>query len=86
MNDLDREQKLKIVKNFKTFGNFNLSLTTLEPNEHGDWLSMRNSAFDDFIPIVPKRSSIQKNSKFIHCKRCWYCDRKGCLVFKFFKG
>lgn len=63
---LDREQKLKIVKNFKTFGNPNLSLKTLEPNEHGDWLSMRNSAFDDFIPIVPeKKFNIKTQSIFI---------------------
>jgi predicted helicase len=63
---LDREQKLKIVKNFKTFGNPNFSLTTLEPNEHGDWLSMRNSAFDDFIPISPeKKFNIKTQSIFI---------------------
>jgi predicted helicase len=52
---LDREQKLKIVKNFKTFANKKMALTTLQPNEHGDWLSMRNSAFDDFIPIEPEK-------------------------------
>lgn len=52
---LDREQKLKIVKNFKTFANQQMALTTLQPNEHGDWLSMRNSAFDYFIPIEPEK-------------------------------
>ena len=63
---LDRDQKLKIVKNLKTFGNPKLLLTTLEPNEHGDWLSMRNSAFDDFIPISPeKKFNIKTQSIFI---------------------
>jgi len=63
---LDREQKLKIAKNFKTFGNPNLSLKTLEPNEHGDWLSMRNSAFDDYIPIEPeKKFNTKTQSIFI---------------------
>ncbi len=38
---LDREQKLKIVKGFKTFENPKLDLKTLLPNEQGDWLSMR---------------------------------------------
>ena len=62
---LDREQKLKIVKNFKTFANPELTLTMLEPNEHGDWLSMRNSAFDDFIPVEPeKKFDIKSNSFF----------------------
>ena len=61
---LDREQKLKIVKNFKTFGNPNLSLKTLEPNEHGDWLSMRNSAFDDFIPLNPDKKYLANPACF----------------------
>jgi predicted helicase len=61
---LDREQKLKKVKNFKTFGNPNLTLTTLEPNEHGDWLSMRNSAFDDFISIEPDKKFNHKTKSF----------------------
>jgi len=63
---LDRDQKLKIVKNSKTFANPQLSLTTLEPNEHGDWLSMRNSAFDEFIPISPeKKFNTKTQSIFI---------------------
>lgn len=64
---LDREQKLKIVKSFKTFGNPKLALTTLEPNEHGDWLSMRNGAFDDFIPLEPeKKLVLNVKSFFVH--------------------
>lgn len=63
---LDREQKLKLVKQFKTFGNPQLPLITLQPNEHGDWLSMRNSAFDDFIPIEPaKKLDSKANSLFL---------------------
>lgn len=62
---LDREQKLKIVKQFKTFGNRKLELTTLQPNEHGDWLSVRNSAFNDFIPLDPmKKGDLKTNSFF----------------------
>lgn len=52
---LDREQKLRIINGFKTFENPKFVLKTLQPNEHGDWLSMRNSAFDDFIPIAPEK-------------------------------
>lgn len=63
---LDREQKLKIVKEFKTFSNPKLVLNTLKPNEHGDWISMRNSAFDDFIPIEPeKKFNAKTQSIFI---------------------
>jgi predicted helicase len=52
---LDREQKLNIIKGFKSFANSAMTLNALQPNEHGDWLSMRNSAFDDFIPIEPEK-------------------------------
>lgn len=52
---LTREDKLKIVLENKTFLNPNFELTTLQPNEQGDWLSMRNDAFDNFIPLVPEK-------------------------------
>ena len=52
---LDREQKLKIVKEFKTFANPKLELTTLQPNEHGDWISVRNDAFGSFIELEPDK-------------------------------
>jgi predicted helicase len=61
---LTREEKLKIVKNFKTFANVQMTLTNLQPNEHGDWLSMRNSGFDDFIPIEPEKKFDPKNQSF----------------------
>lgn len=52
---LDREEKLKIVKGFKTFTNPALALKALQPNEHGDWLSMRNDVFDTYIPLEPEK-------------------------------
>lgn len=52
---LDREEKLKIVKGFKTFTNPALALKSIKPNEHGDWLSMRNDVFDTYIPLEPEK-------------------------------
>ncbi len=34
---LSREEKLKIIKDFKTVDN--ISLKVLKPNEHGDWIN-----------------------------------------------
>ena len=59
-----REEKLKIVEENKTFLNKNLELSTLQPNEHGDWINHRNSAFDDFIPLAPEKK-FDYNSKSI---------------------
>ena len=37
----------------------------LEPNEQGDWISMRNESFDSFIPIEPeKKFDIKSNTLF----------------------
>jgi len=58
---LDREQKLKIIKQFKTFKNPDFALTLLQPNEHGDWLNMRNDAFGNFIPLGNKEKQQKGN-------------------------
>lgn len=55
---LDTKQKLKIIKNFKTFENPQLPLNTLQPNEHGDWISMRNGNFENYIPLGDKKNDI----------------------------
>lgn len=52
---LDQKEKLKIIKDFKSFANERLPLKELQPNEHGDWINERNSAFDDFIPLEPEK-------------------------------
>ena len=61
---LDREKKLKIVKEFKTFANPILELKTLEPNEHGDWISKRNDSFSSFIQLEPDKKFDTKSKSF----------------------
>ena len=61
---LDREQKLKIIKGFKTFINPKLELETLEPNEHGDWLGMRNDIFDTYFQLEPQKKLDSKSNSF----------------------
>lgn len=61
---LDREKKLKMVKEFKTFVNPALALTTLRPNEHGDWISMRNSAFENYIQLDSDKKFDPKSKSF----------------------
>ena len=83
---LDREQKLKIVKSFKTFGNTKLELTTLEPNEHGDWLSMRNSAFDDFIPLDPDKKFDLKCNSFFNTYAIGVATNRDAWVYNYSKS
>lgn len=61
---LDQKQKLDIIRRMKTFANPELPLEALEPNEHGDWISVRNDAFETFIPIQSAKKFEPKSSSF----------------------
>lgn len=63
-NYLDRAEKLKIVSGFKSFANQKLPLKALKPNEHGDWISMRNASFENYIPLEPGKKFEFKSTSF----------------------
>lgn len=52
---LDREQKLKIIKKVQSFANHDLTLSELQPNEHGDWLNERTDIFDTYTSLSPSK-------------------------------
>ncbi|WP_309640999.1 type ISP restriction/modification enzyme [Flavobacterium sp.] len=47
---LSQSEKLELIKNFKTISN--LPFVELLPNKESDWLSMRNSNFENYIPLI----------------------------------
>tara|TARA_Y100000589_G_C27195711_1_gene646700 strand:+ start:207 stop:5123 length:4917 start_codon:yes stop_codon:yes gene_type:complete len=51
---LSREEKLAIIKKFKTVANPQMPWRILQPNEHGDWLNQRNDVFDTFFLLGSK--------------------------------
>jgi len=51
---LNREEKLIIISNYRSVSNPAMPWQTLEPNEHGDWISQRNDLFETFIPLAGK--------------------------------
>lgn len=61
---LSREEKLKIIKDFKSMSN--LPLKVLKPNEHGDWINKRNDAFETFIPMAPEKKFDMKSQSFFN--------------------
>ncbi len=62
---LSREEKLDIIKSFKTIDNSEIPWKVIEPNEHGDWISQRNNIFSNLIPISPdKKFDINSKSFF----------------------
>ena len=61
---LSREEKLKIVNNFKSFGSDKMPLKIIHPNEQGDWVSQRNDSFSDFISLAPEKKFDTKSQTF----------------------
>lgn len=61
---LSREEKLKIVKNFKSILNPEMNLRQLVPNAHGDWISLRDDVFSSFVPIEPEKKFDSQSKSF----------------------
>ena len=41
-----------------------MELTSITPNEDGDWINQRNEAFQNFIPIAPEKKFDEKSKSF----------------------
>lgn len=46
---LTREEKLAKIAEFRNYTT--MQWTTIQPNEHDDWINQRNAAFNDFVPL-----------------------------------
>jgi len=60
----NREEKLDIVKKLASAGNEAMLWKSLNPNEHGDWISQRNDLFETFIPLEPEKDYFSKSQTF----------------------
>lgn len=61
---LSREEKLKIIADFKSCMNSKFPVKVLKPNEKDDWINQRNTDFENYIPIEPDKK-FNKQSKSI---------------------
>lgn len=78
-----REQKLDIIAKFHSAAN--ISWQILTPNEHSDWLSMRNSAFDEFIPLEPEKKFDTKTHTFFNLNVVGVSTNRDAWVYNFSK-
>lgn len=62
---LTREQKLEIIKESESIFNPKFTTEIITPNEHGDWLSQRNDAFNTFIALGDKENKNNKSTFFV---------------------
>ena len=64
-NYLTREQKLKMVKDFRSISSQKLDWQVITPNEKADWINQRDGVFDSLIPLAPdKKFSLNTQSIF----------------------
>ena len=57
---LTREDKLKTIKDFGSMLSASIRLSSIAPNEAGDWINQRDGLFETFIPIGDKEEKSQK--------------------------
>jgi predicted helicase len=83
---LSREEKLKIISNSKSFANPQLPLIKIEPNKEGDWLSFRNDAFDNFVPLEPEKKFDLKTNSFFNTYVIGLATNRDAWVYNFSKN
>ena len=82
---LNREEKLKILSDFKSFGSDKMQLKTLLPNEQGDWLSVRNASFENYIPLAPEKKFEIKSKSFFLAQSMGVVTSRDTWVYNFSK-
>lgn len=63
---LPREQKLDVIR--KAHSIAMLQMDTLHPNEHGDWINLRNDNFSSYIPIEADKNYDSLSKSFFYAK------------------
>ena len=61
---LTREQKLKMVKDFRSINGVDWSFVT--PNDKNDWINQRDGSFDSLICLGDKDDKLNKTAKFFN--------------------
>lgn len=61
---LKREEKLRIISDFKSISGKDINWQNLQPNEHGDWINLRNDIFESFIPSQPLKKYDERSMSY----------------------
>lgn len=62
---LSREDKLRIVKGFKSIASKRIEWHIIEPNDKADWINQRDGLFDTLLPLFPdKKYDMKAQSLF----------------------
>lgn len=78
---LSREKKLSIVAKYGSFTH--LPMQTLAPNDHGDWLSLRNDNFGSFIALEPEKKFDVLTPTFFNTYAIGVASNRDAWVYNF---
>lgn len=67
---LSREDKLRIVKGFKSIASKRIEWQTIIPNEKADWINQRDGVFDSLIILGDKDNKKEKQTIFLPWYSC----------------
>ncbi|SNB03973.1 conserved hypothetical protein [Flavobacterium psychrophilum] len=81
---LSQNDKLKLIKNFKTVSN--LPFVELQPNKEGDWINERNESFDSFIPLAPEKKFDLKTQTFFNTYAIGVSSNRDAWAYNFSKN
>jgi len=78
---LTREQKLKIVKDFKSIRN--IEWKDVQPNEKNDWINLRDGVFDSLLPLVPEKKFNQKTQTVFNSNYIGVCTNRDAWAYNY---
>ena len=82
---LKRKEKLARLEDYKSILSPKVELTSITPNEDGDWINQRNEAFQNFIPIAPEKKFDEKSKSFFTVYSLGTATNRDSWVYNFSK-
>lgn len=80
---LSREQKLKMVKDFRSISSQKLDWQIITPNDKADWINQRDGVFDSLIPLFPDKKFNQQSQSVFSTYYLGICTNRDAWAFNF---
>lgn len=80
---LNREEKLQIVKDSKSFFSPNMNLKQIFPNKYRDWINQRNNKFLEFIPLNAEAKYQSNCESFFVIRSCGISTGRDSWAYNF---
>lgn len=80
---LTREQKLKMVKDFRSISSQKLDWQIITPNEKADWINQRDGLFDSYLPLTPEKKFNTKSQSIFCTNYIGVCTNRDAWAYNF---